>query len=92
VILRRGTAHTPAPSGQGLGKRLPRVSHDQYRHSRKVGRDVRRGELVFFRSGGGRVHHVRIYAGSGRIWHAPEPGGSVRLEQIWTRGWTTGRY
>ena len=75
------------------GRHIPRVSHDQFRHARKVGRDVRRGELVFFRSGGtGRVYHVGIYAGRGRIWHAPSSGEHVRRDKIWTGGWSGGHY
>jgi cell wall-associated NlpC family hydrolase len=35
--------------------------------------------------------HVGIYAGHGRIWHAPRPGARVRLERIWTRNVRYGR-
>lgn len=76
-----------------LGKHIPRSSHDQFRHARKVGHHVRKGELVFFRSGGtGPVYHVGIYAGHGKIWHSPRSGRSVRLEKIWTRDWSAGHY
>jgi len=75
-----------------LGKRIPRVSHDQYVHAHKVGRNVRKGELVFFHSGSGRVYHVGIYAGRGRIWHAPRSGERVRLDRIWTQRWSGGWY
>jgi cell wall-associated NlpC family hydrolase len=39
---------------------------------------------VFFHYGSS-VYHVGIYAGKGRIWHAPRPGTRVRLEKIWTK-------
>lgn len=75
-----------------LGKKIPRTSRAQFDRSRKVGKRVRVGDLVFFRSAGGRVYHVGIYAGDHRIWHAPRPGKRVKLEQIWTARWTGGRY
>jgi cell wall-associated NlpC family hydrolase len=76
-----------------LGKHIPRVAQDQYDHSQKVGHRVVLGDLVFFFDGNKRqVFHVGIYAGQGRIWHAPKPGTRVRLERIWTDRWTGGRY
>ena len=38
---------------------------------------------MFFKSGG-YVYHVGIYAGAGRIWHAPKPGDHVKLATLWT--------
>ena len=46
--------------------------------------------LVFFRSHG-HVYHVGIYAGHGRVWHAPRPGRRVGLAHIWTRHVSYGR-
>jgi cell wall-associated NlpC family hydrolase len=67
------------------GKRLPRSTTQQYRATIRVTRShARRGDLVFFLSGG-RTYHVGIYAGAGRIWHAPKPGDHVRLAKIWSR-------
>ncbi|HEY2347070.1 MAG TPA: C40 family peptidase [Xanthomonadaceae bacterium] len=37
-------------------------------------------DLVFF--GDGRVNHVGIYVGQGRFVHAPNVGGTVRLDEI----------
>lgn len=75
-----------------VGKRLPRVSRDQYRATRHVRRHHRRkGDLVFFHSRvrhhhrARSVYHVGIYAGHGKLWHAPHPGARVRKEHIWTR-------
>lgn len=66
------------------GKRLPRTADSQYRHVRHIKASSRkRGDLVFFHSGR-YVYHVGIYAGKGRMWHAPKPGASVRKERIWT--------
>ncbi|WP_063732955.1 C40 family peptidase [Streptomyces sp. RTd22] len=66
------------------GKRLPRTAAAQYNRTRHVKVSARkRGDLVFFHAGGS-VYHVGLYAGSGRIWHAPKAGTVVRLERIWT--------
>jgi cell wall-associated NlpC family hydrolase len=76
-----------------LGKHIPRVAQAQYDAAQKVGHRVVPGDLVFFFDSNKRhVFHVGIYAGVGRIWHAPRPGTRVRLERIWTDRWTGGRY
>ncbi|MET7765178.1 C40 family peptidase [Streptomyces sp. NPDC005393] len=67
------------------GKRLPRTAAAQYNRTRHIAAASRKGgDLVFFHSGGS-VYHVGVYAGSGRVWHAPKTGEVVRLERIWTR-------
>ncbi|WP_449427939.1 C40 family peptidase [Rhodanobacter umsongensis] len=51
------------------------------------GRKIRRmtelasGDLVFFGNRGG-VDHVGVYVGQGRFVHAPNSGGTVRLDDI----------
>ncbi len=67
------------------GKRLPRTAAAQYNRTRHIKAGSRKGgDLVFFHSGSG-VYHVGLYAGGGRIWHAPKTGTVVRLERIWTK-------
>jgi cell wall-associated NlpC family hydrolase len=39
------------------------------------------GDLVFFGNGGG-ISHVGVYVGKGRFVHAPNSGGTVRLDDI----------
>ena len=74
-----------------VGRYLPRTSSAQARATRHIRRSQRhRGDLVFFRSGG-HVYHVGIYAGRGRIWHAPRSGERVHRERIWTRSVSYGR-
>jgi cell wall-associated NlpC family hydrolase len=50
---------------------------------RKVKRmaELASGDLVFFASGGG-ISHVGVYVGKGRFVHAPNSGGTVRLDDI----------
>ncbi|MBL1112150.1 C40 family peptidase [Streptomyces sp. 110] len=67
------------------GKRLPRTAAAQYNRTRHIKAAARKGgDLVFFHSGSG-VYHVGVYAGGGRVWHAPKTGEVVRLERIWTK-------
>jgi cell wall-associated NlpC family hydrolase len=71
-----------------LGKRIPRTAAQQYaatRHIRSSSR--RRGDLVFFKTRSGYVHHVGIYAGAGRLWHVSGTGDHVRRGRIWGRAW-----
>jgi cell wall-associated NlpC family hydrolase len=50
---------------------------------RKVKRmtDLASGDLVFFGSRGS-ISHVGVYVGKGRFVHAPNSGGTVRLDDI----------
>lgn len=43
--------------------------------------DLASGDLVFFGSGG-RISHVGVYVGKGRFVHAPNSGGTVRLDDL----------
>ena len=67
-----------------LGVVLPRDAADQSRVGRHVSRAaLRRGDLVFFGSGSWRgVHHVGIYAGHGRLLHAPHTGTVVQVTPL----------
>ena len=74
-----------------LGKRLPHSSSAQYSRVKHISRKNRMpGDLVFFRDGGG-IYHVAIYAGKGKVWHAPYSGTSVRKDRIWTSSVSYGR-
>lgn len=44
------------------------------------------GDLVFF-ANGGTVSHIGIYVGDGRFVHAPNSGGTVRLDFIDSPYW-----
>ena len=63
-----------------VGVSLPHSSGQQYNQGRPVARaDLQLGDLVFFYSG---ISHVGIYAGGGRVIHAPHPGASVEYIKI----------
>ncbi|MER7764632.1 C40 family peptidase [Streptomyces sp. NPDC097619] len=73
------------------GKTLPRTAAQQYNKTARIGSTARKpGDLVFFHSRGS-VYHVGIYAGSGKVWHSPKAGSTVRLEKIWTSSVKYGR-
>lgn len=73
------------------GKELPRTAAAQYNSTDHISASSREeGDLVFFHRGS-QVYHVGIYAGHGKIWHAPRSGSKVRLEKIWSRNVWYGR-
>lgn len=77
------------------GISIPRTSDSQAGFARKLKRkrNVRRGDLVFFHSGGD-VYHVAMYLGrnSGEriILSAPSTGKNVERSAIWTNSWFAG--
>ncbi len=74
-----------------LGRNLPRTANAQRLASMRIAKSaVRPGDLIFFMSSG-RAYHVGVYAGYGKIWHAPRPGQRVQLSRIWTSAWVAGR-
>jgi cell wall-associated NlpC family hydrolase len=58
-----------------VGVSLPHSAGQQYNRGRSVARsDLQLGDLVFFYND---ISHVGLYAGNGRVIHAPRPGKSV---------------
>jgi cell wall-associated NlpC family hydrolase len=75
-----------------FGKSLPHNSSRQYGVVRHIYKGYKQpGDLIFFRSSSGSIYHVGIYAGSGKIWHAPRSGSYVKLASIWTSSYVVGR-
>lgn len=79
------------------GLQLPRTSGEMADlGARKVKRMTMlvSGDLVFFDIGG-RISHVGVYVGKGRFVHAPNTGGTVRLDDIdgpyWAEHFAFGR-
>ena len=66
------------------GIKLPRTSREMASmDAHKVRRmtQLASGDLVFFDIGGS-ISHVGVYVGKGRFVHAPNSGGTVRLDDI----------
>ncbi|MDR1872595.1 MAG: C40 family peptidase [Deltaproteobacteria bacterium] len=64
------------------GLKLPNSSSKQVKSGRAVKKsELAPGDLVFFQSGG-RVNHVGIYAGQGRMIHAPGRGRKVTTVKL----------
>lgn len=80
-----------------LGVTIPRDATPQFAAGKAVTRvrDLRKGDLVFFRDRSGSIHHVGIYAGSGRMVHSPRTGQPVQVSSItkgiWAREFAGGR-
>jgi cell wall-associated NlpC family hydrolase len=76
---------------RSLGVVLPRDAADQSKVGNPVARrDLRKGDLVFFGTGGwAQIHHVGIYAGNGWVLHAPYTGTTVQLTKLhkWSDYW-----
>jgi cell wall-associated NlpC family hydrolase len=63
----------------GGGKSLPHSSRAQYGATSRIAlNDIAPGDLVFFGSSVGSIHHVGIYVGGGKMIDAPETGRSVQ--------------
>lgn len=74
-----------------VGVALPRTSQQQRDATAHVDRgNEQLGDLIFSHDGG-RVYHVGIYAGEGRMWHSPQSGEAVRLDTINDSSYTVGR-
>jgi cell wall-associated NlpC family hydrolase len=60
---------------QAAGVQLPHSAGKQYQIGEKITKSqLRNGDLVFFYRG---ISHVGLYAGSGKVIHAPRPGEEV---------------
>jgi cell wall-associated NlpC family hydrolase len=80
------------------GRSLPRTSHamaDMDAPKLDDTDQLASGDLVFFRTSHHRISHVGIYVGKGRFVHAPNSGGSVRLDNLsnpyWNKHFAYGR-
>ena len=75
-----------------FGKSLPHSSALQYSHVRHIAKSSKvAGDLLFFKNSSGRISHVAIYAGGGRMWHAPHTGTVVKLVAIYSSNYLVGR-
>ncbi|MBA3265037.1 MAG: C40 family peptidase [Nocardioidaceae bacterium] len=76
------------------GIKLPRSSDAQATAVRRIAKkNMRRGDLMFFHSGG-NVYHEAIFLGrnNGQTWllHASRSGTPVKRDPVWTSSWFGG--
>jgi cell wall-associated NlpC family hydrolase len=73
---------------QQNGVKVPRSTGLLYAEGSRVKKqDLLPGDLVFFDISGFGPSHVGIYAGNGRMIHAPSTGGKVREESMEIKYW-----
>ncbi|MFR9731611.1 NlpC/P60 family protein [Saccharopolyspora sp. MS10] len=66
----------------GAGVRLDHYSGYQYQSGTQVPlASMQRGDMLFW-SSGGRIHHVALYLGSGKMVEAPYSGSHVRVTPV----------
>lgn len=68
-----------------LGTTIPRDAGPQGARGTKIPTRsaLLPGDLVFFRNATGRIHHVGMYIGGGRMIHSPHTGAPVRTASIY---------
>lgn len=76
VYLHAAGMYLPRTSRDIAAMQAPRIRQTQ----------LAAGDLVFF-GNGDRVNHIGIYVGEGRFVHAPNEGGTVRLDTLDGRYW-----
>ena len=83
IYLTSTGVRLPRTSGEMAALDKPKVDESQ----------LASGDLVFF--GRGHVTHVGVYVGKGRFVHAPNSGGTVRLDDLdgayWKANFVYGR-
>jgi cell wall-associated NlpC family hydrolase len=66
------------------GKSLPHWSVAQFQQSTRISvGQLRPGDLVFWGSSPGSIHHVAMYIGNGQIIHAPRTGQPVQINSMY---------
>lgn len=80
------------------GIQVPRTTREQYHHADRIAiPDIQPGDLLFFKLNSRSISHVAIYAGQGRIIHAPSSGKQVSYAELDSAWWrkhlaAAGRY
>ncbi|MFM9278029.1 C40 family peptidase [Paenibacillus jiagnxiensis] len=73
------------------GIQLPRDASEQIKQGTPVALDeLKPGDLMFFayNQGKGKVHHVAMYAGNGKMIHSPKAGKTVEIISIKTAAYS----
>ncbi len=67
---------------------IPRTALKQSQASRTLQRrDLRPGDMIFFKTSGRVVNHVGIYIGNGQFIHAASGGGKVAIDDLRKNYW-----
>jgi cell wall-associated NlpC family hydrolase len=70
------------------GVTIPRTAAAQFKYGKKVSvKDMKPGDLLFFRSRGLHVGHVGMYAGNGKMVHAANPRSGVTVDKLFGGYW-----
>ena len=70
------------------GISLPRTTLGQLKRTQPIARrNLRQGDLIFFRIYRSRVSHVGIYLGNNRFIHAPSSGKTVTIASLLAPYW-----
>lgn len=73
---------------KAAGFELARVSSEQAKQGKAIkSKDIKKGDLIFFKIKSRKINHVGIYIGDGNFIHAPTTGSVVRIESIETAYW-----
>mgnify|MGYP004460891421 CR=1 FL=1 len=65
-----------------FGYRIPRTSREQSTYGKKVSfSNLAPGDLIFYTHGTGRVNHVAMYIGNGKIVHASNPRTGIKISR-----------
>ncbi|SHJ39449.1 Cell wall-associated hydrolase, NlpC family [Malonomonas rubra DSM 5091] len=73
---------------RSVGIRVPRTSSEQFRQAEPVkAKNLKSGDLLFFRLSPPKVSHVAIYDGDGRFIHAPSSGKRVSYASLENPYW-----
>lgn len=75
-----------------LGVSMPRVSEQQAKVGREIGRkELQPGDMLYFATSGSSINHVGIYLGKAKFVHAPRKGMPVRTDSL-NNGWWKQKY
>lgn len=67
---------------------LPRQSKDQAKVGTTVSRqNIRKGDLLFFKTNGRSISHVAIYMGDGKMIHAVNEDKDIQIDSIHDSYW-----
>lgn len=65
-----------------FGYHIPRTSRAQSRYGKKVSfSNLLPGDLIFYTHGTGRVNHVAMYIGKGKVVHASNPKTGIKISR-----------